>query len=274
MQFLLALALLPAVVLLIYIYRKDKLDREPMSLILKLLALGAVSCLPAAGLEYAVSWVITQFGVRNSYFSAFLEAFAVAALCEELLKFIFLRVMTWNNPDFDYQFDAIVYAVTVSLGFAALENVLYVLQSGFATGVLRAVTSVPGHAFFGVFMGYFYGFAKLAESQGRVTEQREYLALSFLVPILLHGVYDFIAFAQEISGLWLIPFFGFVVLMYVLGLRRVNRSSADDRRIVTQRSRYAAPEAYPPAAPGTTLSGDLTGVYPPSDRSDGFGTGF
>lgn len=258
-QFLLTLALLPAALLMIYIYRKDKLEREPLSLILKLLALGAASCLPASALELGITWVIDQLGIRNVYFSIFLESFLVAALCEELMKFIFLRVMTWKHKSFDYQFDAIVYGVSVSLGFAALENVLYVVQSGFATGLLRAVTSVPGHAFFGVFMGYFYGFAKLSETQKRDTEKREYLALTLLVPILLHGVYDFIAFAMELSDLWIIVFFAFIVVMYVLGLRRINRSSADDRRIVMQRAKY--PSGTYPGYPSSTTPG----YYPTPD---------
>lgn len=268
MRFLVTLALLPAALVLMYIYKKDKLEREPMSLILKLVGLGAVSCLPAAGLEFAIGAVISAVGIRNPYFAAFLEAFVVAALCEELLKFLFLRLMTWKNPNFDFQFDAIVYAVSVSLGFAALENVLYVLQSGFSTGLLRAVTSIPGHAFFGVFMGYFYGFAKLSETQKRDSEKREYLALSLLVPILLHGTYDFIAFSMEISELWMIPFFAFVVLMYVVGIRRINRSSSDDRRIVTQAARYTAPTApIPGVYTNPTFPGAARSV-PPTYRPD------
>jgi RsiW-degrading membrane proteinase PrsW (M82 family) len=132
----------------------------------------------------------------------------------------------------------------VSLGFAALENVLYVMQSGFETGIMRAFTSVPGHAIFGVFMGYFYGHAKLAEAQGRASEMREYLTLSLLVPLLLHGVYDFIAFSMEISELWVIPFFAFVALLYLIGLRRVNRSAMEDRRITASNARNTVADWY------------------------------
>ena len=232
MNMLLMIALLPAVLLTIYIYKKDRVEREPVRLIVKLLAFGAVSCFPATVLELALSGAIEALGLTNPYLAAFLESFVVAALCEELMKRWFLRRATWNNAAFDYQFDAIVYAVSVSLGFAALENVLYVMQSGFETGIMRAFTSVPGHAIFGVFMGYFYGHAKLAEAQGRASEMREYLTLSLLVPLLLHGVYDFIAFSMEISELWVIPFFAFVALLYLVGLRRINRSAKEDRRIV------------------------------------------
>ena len=236
MNSLLMIALLPAVLLTIYIYKKDRVEREPVRLIVKLLAFGAVSCFPATVLELALSGAIEALGLSNPYLAAFLESFVVAALCEELVKRWFLRRATWNSAAFDYQFDAIVYAVSVSLGFAALENVLYVMQSGFETGIMRAFTSVPGHAIFGVFMGYFYGHAKLAEAQGRASEMREYLTLSLLVPLLLHGVYDFIAFSMEISELWVIPFFAFVALLYLVGLRRINRSAKEDRRIIAPRA--------------------------------------
>ena len=236
MNMLLTIALLPAVLLTIYIYKKDRVEREPIRLVMKLLGLGAVSCIPASLMELGISKVIEIADFRNPYFNVFLESFAVAALCEELMKYFFLRRTTWRNSAFDYQFDGVVYAVTVSLGFAALENVLYVMQSGFETGLLRAVTSVPGHAIFGVFMGYFYGYAKRAELLGNGGEAREYLALSVLVPLLLHGVYDFIAFSMQIAELWVLPFFGYVALLYVIGLRRVNRSAKEDRRIAPEQA--------------------------------------
>ena len=232
MRILLILALLPAALLTVYIYKKDRLEREPVQLIFRLLGLGAFSCLPASALELGITKLISSFRLQNPYFAVFLESFVVAALCEELVKYYFLKRTTWRSASFNYQFDAIVYAVSVSLGFAALENVLYVSQSGLATGVMRAVTSVPGHAIFGVFMGYFYGYAKLAEQQGRASESREYLALSVLVPLLLHGVYDFLAFSMSLSEIWMIPFMAFLALLYFIGLHRVNRSAAADRRIV------------------------------------------
>ena len=232
MNSLLMIALLPAALLTIYIYKKDRVEREPVRLIVRLLVMGAVSCIPASALELAISRGIELFGFRNPYVAAFLESFVVAALCEELVKRFFLRRATWNDAAFNYQFDAIVYAVSVSLGFAALENVLYVMQSGVETGIMRAFTSVPGHAIFGVFMGYFYGYAKLAQVQGRAAESREYFTLSLLVPLLLHGVYDFIAFSMQITELWVVPFFAYVALLYLIGLRRVNRSAKEDRRIV------------------------------------------
>ena len=168
---LMFIALLPAVVLVVYICRKDRTDKEPPALLAKLLGYGALSCLPAIVVELILSAVIERLNVRNVYLGYFLEAFVVAGLTEETCKFLFLRT-TWRSPAFDYQFDAIVYAVMVALGFAAFENVKYVYSYGFATGLVRAVTAVPGHAIFGVFMGYFYGYAKLSDYWGAMRTGR------------------------------------------------------------------------------------------------------
>ena len=153
------LALLPGVIIIIYIFRKDKVEHEPIGLILKLLALGALSCIPAVILEN----LVTAFGPGYSEGTveyAFFEAFCVAALCEELCKYGLLRLGSWKSRHFDFRFDAIVYGVSVAVGFALLENVLYVMEGGLQVALVRAVLSVPLHAFCGVFMGIFYGAAK------------------------------------------------------------------------------------------------------------------
>ncbi len=110
---LMFIALLPAVVLVVYIYRKDRTDKEPPALLAKLLGYGALSCLPAIVVELILSAVIERLNVRNVCLGYFLEAFVVAGLTEETCKFLFLRT-TWRSPAFDYQFDAIVYAVMVA----------------------------------------------------------------------------------------------------------------------------------------------------------------
>lgn len=244
------IALLPAVVLVVYIYRKDRTDKEPTSLLAKLLGFGALSCLPAIVIELIFSAIIERLNVRNAYLGYFLEAFVVAGLTEETCKFFFLRT-TWRNPAFDFQFDAIVYAVMVALGFAAFENVKYVYSYGFATGLVRAVTAVPGHAIFGVFMGYFYGYAKLSDYWGRDEDRRAYLALSVVVPVLMHGCYDFLAFAQESDARFTLLFYAYLIALYVFGILRVNRSARADRRVSREtvfdyfrRMQYPVPPQY------------------------------
>lgn len=233
MDFLVVIALLPAIVLVVYIYKKDRVEREPVRLLLKLFGFGALSCLPASLAEGAISAVLAQLGVQNPYVAVFLNAFVVAGLCEEVCKFLFLRT-TWRSRAFNFQFDAIVYAVTVALGFAALENVLYVLQYGLQTGLLRAVTAVPGHAIFGVFMGYFYGYAKLSDYWGRPGNTRACLRLSVIVPLALHGLYDFLAMSMSVNGRFMPAFFAYLIVLYVIGVRRVNRSAREDRRVTPE----------------------------------------
>lgn len=233
MNALVTIALLPAIVLVVFIYKKDRTEREPVRLLLKLFGFGVLSCLPASLAEQAISALLAVLGIQNPYFAVFLNAFVVAALCEETCKFLFLRT-TWRSRAFDYQFDAIVYAVTVSLGFAALENVLYVLQYGMQTGLLRAVTAVPGHAIFGVFMGYFYGYAKLSDYWGRPNDTRTYLRLSVVAPLALHGLYDFLAMSMSVSDWFTLPFFAYLILLYVIGIHRVNRSAREDRRVTPE----------------------------------------
>ena len=228
MNFLIMIALLPAIAMLVYIYKKDGVEHEPLNVVLKYLGFGALSVIPAIILEMILQRVLYS---SNPYMAAFLEAFCVAALVEECCKYFFLR-RCWNEPAFDYQFDAIVYAVTVSLGFAAIENIEYVLQYGPGTAMVRAVTSIPGHAIFGVFMGYFFGMAKFSESVGSPAGVRFGKIYAVVVPILLHGTYDFFAMSMNFDNRFTLPFFAFLALLYLLGWNRVNRSAKSDRRIV------------------------------------------
>jgi RsiW-degrading membrane proteinase PrsW (M82 family) len=161
----------------------------------------------------------------------FYEAFIVAALNEEALKFMAFMIFIWNDRNFNENFDGIVYAVFISLGFAGIENILYVIQGGIGTGILRAFTSVPGHALDGVFMGYF-----LARAKFNPALKYENLFLAFIVPFLLHGIWDFLIFLIRDNqgpglfvGIFLLFFILFVVSLYLFGIRRINRSVASSQ---------------------------------------------
>ncbi len=223
MSRLLSLALLPAAALLYYIYRMDTVEKEPWRLLCSLLAFGCLCALPAAGLEWLGLRLLA--GIKDPKLYTLLEAFAVVALAEEGCKFAFLST-TWKHKAFNYRFDAIVYAVCVSLGFAALENVLYVLRYGFATGLLRAVTSVPGHCFFGVFMGYWFGKAKYARFYG-LPFYRGMLLLSALIPIGLHGLYDYLCFQSD-SFLFVLLFYLFLAAFFCGAIHCVKNASQHD----------------------------------------------
>ncbi|GAB1450657.1 PrsW family intramembrane metalloprotease [Draconibacterium sp.] len=212
---LLILSLAPVFIIAGYIYFRDKYEREPIRLLLLALVVGALTVIPIFLLE---SFLSSFSGLFSGLTAAAWNAFVVAAFSEELFKFIALYLLIWKSREFNDKLDGIVYAVFISLGFAAVENVMYVMGNGFGTGIMRAITAVPAHAIFGITMGFYFGMAKFYE------KKRYELKLKALIyPILLHGIYDFILF----TGIeWLsIVFIGFLVFLYISGLKRIKQLS-------------------------------------------------
>ena len=212
---LLVLALAPVVIIAVYIYFRDKYEKEPLRLLLFALLAGGLTVIPILFLERFLDRFTLQF---PWLFAAAWKAFTVAAFSEELFKYLALYLLIWKSPEFNEKFDGIVYAVYVSLGFAAVENVLYVMDGGLNTGIVRAITAVPAHAIFGITMGFYFGLAKFYEKQRQSLKQK-----ALLFPILLHGVYDFILFTE--IGWLTIVFVGFVVYLYISGLKRLRELS-------------------------------------------------
>lgn len=151
-----------------------------------------------------------------------LDNFLVVAVSEEICKIAPVRLAAWKHPAFDYRFDAVVYSVSSALGFAAVENILYVVQSDLRTAVSRAVLSVPGHFFFAVAMGLLLSRAKQAEKQGNGRRRTVLCALAVLVPVVLHGVWDL---CLAVRRPWAtVVFYCFVVtFFYHGGLRPAPR---------------------------------------------------
>lgn len=223
---ILLLALLPAIVLMVIIYRQDKIEREPFGLLFKLFLFGALSTIPASLLErISISFLSVVYPNEYSILYDFIMYFAIVALAEEVCKYLFLRT-SWRHPAFNYRFDAVVYGAAVSLGFAAFENLLYVFQMGIGVAPIRAVTAVPLHAICGIYMGHYYGMAKACERYGMVSHKRMYHILSLLVPIVIHGFYDFAATSQyEILQLL---FFGFVIGLDITAIISVRKYARQD----------------------------------------------
>ena len=221
---LMALAIIPGVVLVIYVYRKDKVEKEPLNLILKIIFLGILSCLAAGFIEQAEMSVLPEYQQGTVQY-AVQTAFLVAALVEETVKYLAMRIGSWNYKGFNYRFDGIVYGVSSAVGFAIYENINYVAMYGFETGMVRAVTAIPLHAFCGVFMGVFYSYSKRAVILGKSPAGYTFLAL--LVPILIHGTYDALAFMGEAGTM---PLLVFVVLLYIAAIRTINKMSREDYR--------------------------------------------
>ena len=222
---LLFLALLPGIIIIIYIFTKDKVEHEPWSLIFKLLIFGAISCIPAMFLEMFISVNLPDLPAGSVGY-AVCNAFIVAALCEETCKYVLLRLGSWRNKHFDYRFDGIVYGVSVAVGFALLENVLYVMDGGLEVALMRGVMAVPLHAFCGVFMGIYYGAAKRYSIEGQHSKAHLETLKALLVPMLIHGIYDSLAFMGTYAASILL--LAFVVFMYIVAAKRVNKYSKED----------------------------------------------
>ena len=219
-------AVLPAIILLRYIYKHDTVEKEPPGLLLTLLFMGVIAALCATVLEAVFQTVLDLLVDPGSPAYTILLAFLVVAVVEEGTKFWLLKRRTWYHPAFNYRFDGIVYAVFVSLGFAAYENITYVLHYGLSVALPRALLAVPGHAAFAVIMGVFYGRAKLCEGWGDLVGARRDLWTGYLCAVLLHGFYDTCAMIG--TGISTVVFLAFVTLMFLGIFRLVKKESATD----------------------------------------------
>lgn len=209
---LLIIAIAPVFIIAFYIYFRDKYEKEPLNLLLKAGAAGAIIVLPVIFAEKAIALIGSFFSPLGN---AAWDAFMVAALCEEAFKFAALFLLIWKNKEFNEKFDGIVYATFVSLGFALVENILYVFNSGLTTGLARAFTAVPAHALFGITMGFFFGLARFYP-----TKRKKHLIWAFILPFFLHGIYDFILMSGINILLWL--FIPFIIFLWVSGLKKLK----------------------------------------------------
>ena len=236
MVILIAAAVIPALVLLVRIYRLDRLEPEPPRLLLSLVVLGVISTFLASISEQIGDLILAYFLPEQDPLYSILLYFVIVAFSEEGFKYLLLKNRTWRSPDFNCQFDGVVYATFVSLGFALWENIAYVLRFGMATAVARAITAIPGHACFGVFMGVWYGVAKRQEMAGKADQSRVSRWLAVLMPALLHGLYDYIA-TRELEEASLV-FFAFVLVMFFVAYRVAVVTSRRDRYIDDQSRWY------------------------------------
>jgi protease PrsW len=209
---ILLISLAPVAIIAGYIWFRDKYEREPLRLLILSLLTGALAVIPVVLAEGLMANIGSSFD--NLSLVAW-KAFAVAAFPEEGFKYLVLFLLIWNNREFNDKYDGIVYATFISLGFAAVENILYVVSQGYVTGLVRAFTAVPAHAIFGITMGFYFGFAKFYPKK-----RNSMMLRAFFIPFVLHGIYDFILLTG-IDWLWVV-FLGFVFFLYFSGLRRLK----------------------------------------------------
>ncbi len=230
---LLILSVVPAIFIVAYFYMLDRYEREPIRMIVLCFVFGAISTYPALKME--------EFGILDLYITAsadplmtFTFAFLIVAFSEELMKFIFLRYYIFTKSDFNEPLDGIVYSVCISMGFAAMENVLHIVirtedfKEALAIGYSRTLTAVPAHAAFAMAMGYFAGLAK-------VQPQRESLLLltGFALAVILHGLYDFFIFLEWINSLTIYTFITLILALIsgkYLTLKHVQSSSMSNKK--------------------------------------------
>lgn len=217
---------LPAVFLMVYVYRQDRVEREPVRLLLSLLSQGINAALLSIVLGTVVRRLLGLAVPDGTRLYTVLYAFLAVAAVEEGAKFYFLKRRTWRDPNFNYRFDAVLYAVFVSLGFAAFENILYVFQYGLSVVIPRALLSIPGHMAFSVYMGVYYGRAKLQENYGFTSASKASCKQAYLWAVLLHGFYD--ACLMIGTGWTTAAFLVFVVITYTRMFRRLRREAAQD----------------------------------------------
>lgn len=216
---ILSAAILPAILLWLFIWKKDT-QKEPTSWLLKAVLWGVAIIIPVAILESGIETIL--FGVEGkptTLFGTTTMAFGVAALPEETFKLLALWMVLRRNPYFDEHFDGIVYAVCVGLGFAAFENIMYVFgeEDWFSTAIVRALLAVPGHYAFAILMGYYYSVYHFVDHSPKVA------ACVLLVPVLAHGTYDALAMSGIVS-----PVIGglcfFVLIYFCVKMHKVAKT--------------------------------------------------
>lgn len=238
MLLVLIAAVLPAIVLIIHIYNRDKWQKEPPRQLFKAFVYGVASAmivllLPAFGLvsEVPGTEISAQIG----------KAFRTAAIPEEMAKLFMLWLFLRKCKEFDEHMDAIVYAVCVGMGFAATENILYLfsnLQSWVSTGIMRALISVPAHFFFAIIMGYYYSLAHFRLGKSRIMDA----IFTLLIPVIAHGIFDALLFisamSQELAGVLTLVFIIGFFFLRKFASSRVDKILETDRIYITRVEDY------------------------------------
>ena len=229
-RILIIIAVLPALILLGFIYMRDRKEKPPVKLMVLLLALGAGTIIPAVIAEFIGQLIVAQTDTDHQKMLLVIN-FLVIGIKEELGKYLVTVCTTWKSREFQHSYDGVIYMVCASLGFAILENILYVASGGIGTGILRAFTAIPLHCTVGVIMGALYAKGREAAYAGDHAGMIGFMAWAYIVPVFIHGLYDYLVMAASygyISEAWVFLILG---VMYVLSIFLIFYCSAHDRRI-------------------------------------------
>ncbi|MFS1512319.1 glutamic-type intramembrane protease PrsW [Chengkuizengella sp. SCS-71B] len=207
---ILCIAIAPSLALLTYFYLKESHSSEPIRMVMKLFLFGILLVFPTMVIQRGL---VLGFGEND-----FLFSFIISGGIEEFLKLFLLYYTIFNHHVFDSPYDGIVYGVSISLGFATLENIIYAFSysASFTTLLLRGLLPISGHAIFGVIMGFYI-------SKAKFLSQKKYLCLALALPVLWHGSFDYIMLAFQTNLLMILIVF--MVFLWIKGLRKVKQAN-------------------------------------------------
>ena len=230
-RILLLVSILPVILLGKYFISKDK-NKEPKALLYKLFFAGFAAVVFVIIITLLLELIFPFFDGDTETMNAlelFIYVFFGVALVEEVCKWVFVYKISFNHEEFDELYDIMLYSVFVSLGFACIENIMYVFTGGIGVGIIRAFLSVPGHCSDAVFMGYYLGKAKKCEIEKNENDKRKNILLSIAVPTIMHGVFDYCLFAGNIMTI--IIFLVFVICSYIFAIKKIKKISSIETKI-------------------------------------------
>ncbi|WP_099188792.1 PrsW family intramembrane metalloprotease [Tepidibacter mesophilus] len=221
---LLIIAIAPSFALLIGIYLTDRYDKEPPELLIKVFILGCLSVIPTIVVEK----ILDRFNVFSGIMWPLYTAFIVAACTEEYFKRLVVLNSAFKSAHFNEKLDGIVYCTFASLGFATVENIMYVVfkfSSNPTVGIGRGLFSVPSHMLYGVTMGYYLSLAKYCIMDDRIC--KKYLRKSLTMPIILHGIFNFILMSN--MPILMALFIPYVIYLWKINLNKLNEYTKDSK---------------------------------------------
>lgn len=220
---ILSLALIPVIVLVVFLLVIDRHEREPARLLGKVFLYGMLSSIPILVIEM----FLLRFNVFTGILGIMFQAFIVAGLTEEFMKRLVVMKVAFRHPAFNEKMDGIIYCSFAALGFAAAENIMYLasyFQDTPSVALYRAIFSVPGHMLFAVTMGYYLALAKYAQSPGM---SRDYYSKSLLYPVLLHGTFNTIL---SLNLPILFVFVPFIIFLWIYNMKKLNAFYKESKR--------------------------------------------
>ncbi|MEJ8544898.1 glutamic-type intramembrane protease PrsW [Brevibacillus borstelensis] len=215
-------AIAPGIAILSYFYLRDNLEPEPISMVIRSFVFGVLLVFPVMVLQHIMQ---TEWNWQNELVASIFQS----AVVEEFFKWMVVYFTVYKHVEFDEPYDGIVYAVAISLGFATLENLFYLVLNGLDIAFWRAFLPVSSHALFGVWMGYYLGKAKFS---GKASLELKRLIVSLALPIILHALYNTIFLTTE-YWIWIIV--PFMLLLWWQGLKKVQRAHDFGSKTLTSR---------------------------------------